>query len=455
MMTTVPNPPRVRGACPGALVPMAVADGLLVRLRLPGHTLPAAQALAVAELARRHGNGLVDLSQRANLQIRGVTEAALPALTDALRDLGLVNGDPEAERVRNVLCSPTCGLDPACAPVRPLALALDAALASSPDLWTLPAKFGFVLNGGGQAPLADAVGDIRFDALPETGLFRVAVGGDQGDAEGLGSCAPGAVVDTALALARAFRVLSAGRHKRMAALVAAGGTAALSARVPLPPLPTDISFPGPAPHRLLGRRDGWLGVAFPFGGLHADTLTALGALAPALRLTPWRALLLEGHAVDAAAVRSLGGVLAPEDPRLALSACSGRGACDSGLCDARGDALALAAVAPRLLAQGHLHVSACAKGCAHPAPTPVTLTAQGDGYDLGLLAPAGGDAQWREVTPVHATSLVAALEAVYTGQRRPGEDLAAFITRLGGPASLVPLVEASRRSTEESSRAQS
>ncbi|WP_049973774.1 precorrin-3B synthase [Azospirillum sp. B4] len=461
------TPPRVRGACPGALVPMAVADGLLVRLRVPGHTLPAATALAVADLARRHGNGLVDLSQRANLQIRGVTEATLPALTGALRDLGLVNGDPEAERVRNVLCSPTCGLDPACAPVHPLAQALDAALSINQDLWELPAKFNFVLNGGGQAPLADAVGDIRFDALEGTDLFRVAVGGDRAGATTLGCCPADAVVRTAVALARAYRSLAPGRRYRMAGLIAAEGTAALSRRVPLAPVPptprvtppaTPPATPASRPllDQVLGRQRGWLGVAFPFGGLRAETLGALARLASTLRLTPWRALLLEGGGSgQAAAVEALGGILAANDPRLALSACSGRGACDSGLSDARADALALAKVAPHLLAGGHIHVSACAKGCAHPGPTPVTLTARGDGYDLGLLAPAGGDAQWRDLTRARVTSLVAGLEAVYTGRRRPGEDLASFITRMGGPAQLVPLIETSCRRAEESARVQS
>ncbi|MDG3442647.1 precorrin-3B synthase [Nitrospirillum amazonense] len=438
------NPPRVRGACPGALVPMAVADGLLVRLRIPGGRLPGPMAAAICGLAERHGNGLVDLSQRANLQIRGVTEAALPALTDALRELGLVNGDPAAERVRNVLCSPTCGLDPACTPVRPLAQALDAALADSPDLWAaLPAKFSFVLNGGGQAPLADTVADIRFDALPDTGLFRVAVGGDQTGATPLGVCTADAVVDTALTLARAYVRLSNGRYRRLAALVAAEGTAGLATLVALAPMPVSIGLPGLSLEQVLGAHTGWVGLGFAFGGMSVQWLALVAHMTPALRLTPWRAVLLEGDRIDTDAVRALGGILAPDDPRLMLSACSGRGACDSGLTHARGDALALARVAPRLLARGHIHVSACAKGCAHPAPALVTLTARGDqAYDVGLLAPAGGAAQWRGVTPARATSLVAALEAVYTHRMRTDEDPAAFITRLGGPAEVAALVEA-------------
>lgn len=419
--------PRRRGACPGILAPMAVADGLLVRIRLPTATLDAAPAAAVADLARRHGNGRIDLSQRGNLQIRGVRPDSLAPLTDGLRALGLVGDAVAAEAVRNVLCSPTCGLDPACLPVRPLAAALDAALAASPALWALPAKFSFLINGGGRAPLDGGVADIRFDALPGGTLFRVAVGGDRLTATPLGCCLPDAVVATALALAGAFLALAADRHRRMAALVAAGGAAALRRRVPLPPLPSSPPTEGPpaegppdeAPplSAILGNQTGWLGVAFPFGGLDALTLARMAALDRPLRFTPWRAVLLAGRPDPdhAAALARLGGILAADDPRLSLSACSGRGACDCGLSDARGDALALAARFPALLRTRHLHVSACAKGCAHPGPAALTLTAHSNGggdalYDLAVDGAAGDPTPWRGLTLAQAARLLAALD---------------------------------------------
>ena len=69
-----------KGWCPGALRPMPSGDGLLVRLRLSGGALSADLARQISRLASRHGNGAIDLTQRANLQLRGVRDETLPAL---------------------------------------------------------------------------------------------------------------------------------------------------------------------------------------------------------------------------------------------------------------------------------------------------------------------------------------------------------------------------------------
>lgn len=60
----------IKGWCPGALRPMLSGDGLVVRVRPHGGRLAATQAAGIAELAARHGNGLIDVTSRANLQVR-------------------------------------------------------------------------------------------------------------------------------------------------------------------------------------------------------------------------------------------------------------------------------------------------------------------------------------------------------------------------------------------------
>jgi len=98
--------PVIQGWCPGALRPMMSGDGLVVRVRPRGGRLTAEQAKGIAALAAAHGNGLLDLSNRANLQIRGVTEASHAALIDGLRALGCLDDSAEGEARRNIITSP-------------------------------------------------------------------------------------------------------------------------------------------------------------------------------------------------------------------------------------------------------------------------------------------------------------------------------------------------------------
>ena len=448
------NPPRRRGMCPGVLAPMEVGDGLLVRVRVPAGVLPAAAAARIAELGHRYGNGLVDLSHRGNLQLRGVSAADMEALIAALRTLGYVSENAESEAVRNVLTSPTAGLDgTAVLDVRPHALALDARLAADRDLHRLPPKFGWLVDGGGQATLFDSSTDVRFDAVAGAvngPLFRVGLGGDFEKAALLGHCRPDDLVELAAALARTFlelRQTLAEPPRRMAGLVRALGVEALRERVgawlltcphpshaahgPLPSpasqerelSPPQISFPPPPsgggsgwgqtpPSRnFLGPQPSWLGVAFPFGRLDCDRLEALAALTHEIRITPWRALLLaapqEGTAEKATA---LGGILDHGDIRLKLTVCSGITGCDVGTTDTHADGLAIAERAAGLLeAVRMVHVSGCAKGCAHPGAADVTLTAREGVYDVALNAAPGGT-PWRSgLTPPEAVTAVAGL----------------------------------------------
>ncbi|MBS7704466.1 hypothetical protein [Chelatococcus asaccharovorans] len=128
-MSAATDADRRRGWCPGALRPMATGDGLIVRLRLTAGFLPVGTARLIADLAARHGNGLIDLSSRANLQLRGVTETSLDPLLDELAQAGLLDESPAHEAARNVLASPLSDCDPtALCDARSAARALEAAL---------------------------------------------------------------------------------------------------------------------------------------------------------------------------------------------------------------------------------------------------------------------------------------------------------------------------------------
>ncbi|MEQ1713000.1 MAG: precorrin-3B synthase, partial [Hyphomicrobium sp.] len=187
--------PAVRGWCPGALRPMPSGDGLVVRIRPAGGRLSPQQADGVAKLAEALGNGLIDLTSRANVQLRGITAESHRPLVEGLRRLGLVDASPEDEARRNIVVSPFARDHDG---TETIATALAAALAS-PDAPDLPGKFGFAVDCGNWPVLRDTPADIRIERSA-TGELSVC-------ADGAGTGAPAAVASAAsiaIGLARWF-----------------------------------------------------------------------------------------------------------------------------------------------------------------------------------------------------------------------------------------------------------
>ncbi|WP_374547742.1 precorrin-3B synthase [Rhodoblastus sp.] len=391
-----------KGWCPGALAPMLSGDGYIFRLRLTNGVLSFARAKIFAALARRFGNGAFDLSARANLQMRGVAGDRIEALQAELRALGLLDSDPRAEAVRNVVPSPLAGFDPtALLDARPLVSALDDLLKSNRDLQDLPPKFGFAIDGGGALPL-DVATDVVFAASAADRL-AVFLGGAFA-----GHVTRGDLLAAAEGLARNFLALR-NADRRMGAVVARLGVAPLvegvsviarseatkpSARRSAPDgLLRSARNDGARPANILGAQScglgAFVGAGLLFGRIDADGLEALAECAEAcgaaeLRLTPWRVILAVGLAREAATrlvadLATRGFLLDASDARLAFTACPGAPACSSALADVRATALALA---PHWRAEaGRIHISGCAKGCALNAPA-LTLVAERDGYAL-------------------------------------------------------------------------
>jgi len=67
------NAPYRRGACPGLSAPMLTGDGLLVRLTSTGATIALEAFAGLCAAARQHGNGIVEITSRGNIQFRGLT----------------------------------------------------------------------------------------------------------------------------------------------------------------------------------------------------------------------------------------------------------------------------------------------------------------------------------------------------------------------------------------------
>ncbi|MCK1285677.1 precorrin-3B synthase [Bradyrhizobium sp. 44] len=351
----------VKGWCPGALRPMQSGDGLVVRVRPFGGRLDAAQISGLAHLAERHGNGLVDVTSRANLQIRGVNETSHRLLLDGLAQLALLDPDAETESRRNILVTPFWRAGDA---TQSLAAELEEALADSS--LELPTKFGFAVDDGTSRVLAGDSADVRIER-DYSGALLVRADGDK-----LGrSVARGEAVTTALAFADWFVISGGARggRGRMAAHLATGAILPEALRGEAEPAPIMAAArPG------LYSQGAMVGVAF--GQMAHATLNQFAGCGHALRMTPWRMVLSEGKR----AMPGVTGLITEAyDPALRVIACSGAPRCREAHADTRGLA---AALAPNIGAAARLHVSGCAKGCAHSGPAAITLVATSAGFDL-------------------------------------------------------------------------
>ncbi len=369
--------PHIQGWCPGALRPMLSGDGLVVRIRPRAGRLTPTQACGIAALSRQFGNGMLDVTSRANLQLRGVTQAAHPALIEGLRHLDLLDASPEVEARRNIVVSPFWAVDDG---TLLLATALADALAA-PNAPALPGKFGFAVDCGVEAVLRTTPADIRIERSHDGYVVR---------AEGFSTGASVADIDAvpaAMELARWFMANGGGTagRGRMAALALAAKHA-LPARFQTTAVySTSVARPEPGPAAI-----GWL-VGAEFGQLPAQTLADLSTLG-ALRITPWQMLLVEGATC---APQIAGLITKANDPRLRVVACTGAPGCLQAAAATRPLARTLAAHVP---AGRLLHVSGCTKGCAHPTAA-LTLVATPAGFNLIRHGTASAPPELRALPP--------------------------------------------------------
>lgn len=406
--------------CPGILHAVPALDGLLMRVRFPGGLITAAQLEKVSEAAQDFCGGAIDITARANLQLRGVAEADLPELIEALRSADLV---PSAlhDRVRNISTSPFAGWDETeLLDARPLIRELDDALMRDAELSALPPKFCIAIHGAGK----------RFDSgSADLALNAVATG--QGIrlhlcigvvATGLG-VAPAQAAACMIQAAHACLDISRelGLPSRGRKIAAAPEALSLFLARVSPLLAScpagDTSPILPAPTGVLQsaqKNVAHIVPSIPLGRLFAPQGHAIARIATCyqadLRLAPWRGIVLAGAPADAAndivAELSAAGLACDDrDGYYGLAACVGSQGCASSHADVRGDAVALAQrLRGRAPHRGQtVNISGCEKRCAMRGGATVELVASPSGYTIKI----GGDILSTELSPESATDLAA------------------------------------------------
>jgi len=401
-------------------------DAFMLRLRVPGGILPAHQAEGLADVAERYGGGYLDVTTRANLQIREIAAAHPIAVLTAIDELGLTSRGAGADNIRNLTGSPAAGIDPQeLCDTRPLCRALHHHILNHRELYGLPRKFNIAFDGGGRLSVLEDTNDIGFAAVRigpgkqvDAGVyFRMLLGGLTGhksfarDAGVL--LLAEEVVPAADAILRVFIVhgdRTDRRRARLKYLIDRWGIekvmAEATAHLPFAwrQAPSEIAEPrGPIDrhghigvHRQSQPGFSYIGVLPPVGRLTAAQLRGLAAVAArrgsgTLRLTVWQNLLISDipdAAVDATIgeIAALGLATAASAIRAGLIACTGNAGCRFALADTKRHALALADHLDGRLAVDlplNIYLAGCPNSCA-----------QHDIGDIGLLATkvdAGGD----------------------------------------------------------------
>jgi precorrin-3B synthase len=390
-----------QSACPGLLRIVQALDGGICRIKLPGGTLAGDQARAIAEAAQRYASGTLELTNRSNLQIRGVRAESERDLIRALLDASLGPSDIAADDVRNLMLSPAAGLDRTQhMDIRPLAEELLALLQTNRSLHTLSAKFAIQLDGGESLCMLEHAHDLWLRALP--GAPQQLVFGLAGcpTDRPLGAVAAADAVQLVEAMLLTFIECAQPQQSRMRQLLESVTADELLRRVQarltfsLPSVPVDWHRQHQATDAPIGiiaqRQAGLTMVAASalLGRVDAQQLLTLAALADqhgdgSLRLTPWQGLLIPNVQADEAdaVLAALGqaGLLTDSDEPLAnLIACTGSAGCSRGLADTKNDALKLAACLHEHDARARVHLSGCPRSCAAAHVAPFTLLAVGD-----------------------------------------------------------------------------
>ncbi|MER9949040.1 precorrin-3B synthase [Mesorhizobium sp. M0047] len=488
-----------RGACPALSAPMQTGDGLLVRLNPVAGELSPKFLIGLAESALRLGNGIMEVTARGSLQIRGLTAESATVLAAEVDALGIAvrTGVP-------VETGPLAGIDPQeIVDPRPLAVRIRAAVEETGLTQRLGPKVSVVLDGGGQLGLDAVTADVRLAATrTDAGVrWQVSVAGDGQNARPLVTVEDDAARDIAVAVLRMVAEKGREGHARDLSVRQLASLAGWHSMAPPSVLPdispsrgeialreprspiVDAAKGGPAAKlpisplegEMSGRTEGGavehsrrpigffnvshaiaLGIGLPYGSMPADRIIALAQSALTLgtteiRLAPGRALLLLGQSEAASqplqdAAASLGFVTFPTDPRTRIAACPGTPACASGRIATRDIAETIAAENADIL-DFTLHISGCAKGCAHPGPTALTIVGGENG--AGLVVNATAKALPAGYRPGYdAARGIGRVAAMVRSARYQGETAAACLTRLG-PAGIAEAYRQARTYQQE------
>jgi precorrin-3B synthase len=388
--------------CPGVLHAVSAKDGLLIRIRVPGGLIEADQLKAVAGLSRAFADGYLEITSRANLQLRGIQDRDLESIVERIAMAGLLPS-PQHDRVRNIVTSPIAGLDSEeVIDPRPLIHELDEQLREEKVFLDLHPKFSFAIYGGTRR-FSRSSDDISLEVLALNSIpyFRFLIGGVYSGFV----VRPEDVVDCMLVAAKMCIHLATESNlpvRGKAVVMLPGAMKLIVDALSHMLMSSDVSpasrlveealvgiYPTPQNERVS------IIPSVPLGRLTAEQAIYLADVANEwksdLRLSPWRGVVLGSipkSVIDniVSHLYSIGLSCDGQDGFRGITACAGSSGCEASLADVRSDA---AALAQRL--SGHavpsgwtVNFSGCEKQCARRGGATAELIAGPSGYALNI-----------------------------------------------------------------------
>lgn len=378
-------------------------DSYMARLRIPGGQMKSFQLREIARVSQELTTGYVQITTRANFQIRSIKPKDAPEVLRRIQGVGLHTRGAGADNIRNLTCNPTAGVDPA-ELIDCTAILHDLAqiIISQREFYDLPRKFNISFDGGGLVSTAEDTNDIGVKAVKvgDEVMFRICLGGATGHktfASDLGVVvAPQEIVGVVVAILRVFMENGTRENRKKARLKHLLEKWSLAQyldatekvlgrklkRVPLSETPlewpsADLAHPhvGAYPQKQAGLH--YLGVAIPVGQLTPKQMLRLADLAENygsgdIRLTVWENIILPN--IPSAyletvkkAVEKMGLRWSQSNVSSGVIACTGNRHCKFAATDTKGHAIALMKYLEKKLQLDqpvNIHVTGCPNSCA-------------------------------------------------------------------------------------------
>jgi ferredoxin-nitrite reductase len=378
-------------------------EAFMARLRIPGGLVKTYQLREIAAVAKELTTGYVQITTRANFQIRLIQPKDAPEVLRRIQAVGLHTRGSGADNIRNLTANPTAGIDPGeLFDVTPLCQQLAQIILNDRTFYDLPRKFNIAYDGGGLIGTVEDTNDIGAKAVKvgDEIFFRVALGGATGHqafARDLGVLVPPVELNQVIVAAVRVFIANGNRSDRKRARLKhlleswsmeqylAETEKVLGKTLQRAPLdPAAIQYPGQKlPHSHIGvhpqKQAGlnYVGVAMPVGQTTPKQLLRVAELAELygsgeIRLTVWQNFIIP-NVPDAyvgtvrKALRRIGFDTEQSRLRGGLVACTGNSYCKFAQANTKWHALDLADYLEKKLTLDqplNIHLTGCPHSCA-------------------------------------------------------------------------------------------